>query len=60
MLMTLHVTSKKKKHIDKETIYSLDDSNLLNCIQEKHRLYRQSVISPVLKTEFLNYKKKTT
>ena len=32
--------------------------NLLNCIQEKHRLYRLTVISPVFKTEFLNYKKK--
>ena len=31
--------------------------NLLNCIQEKHRLYRLSVVSPVFKTEFLNYKK---
>ena len=32
--------------------------NLLNCIQEKHRLYRLSVVAPVFKTEFLNYKKK--
>ena len=31
--------------------------NLLNCIQEKRRLYRLSVISPVFKTEFLNFKK---
>ena len=31
--------------------------SLLNCIQEKHRLYRLSVDSPVFKNQFLNYKK---
>ena len=55
MLMILHVKSKKK-HIDKKKKQTTPwmTQNLLNCIQEKHRLYRLSVISPMFKTELLN------
>ena len=48
----------KEKNISKEKQTTPWMTKILrNCIQEKRRFYRLSVISPVFKTEFLNYRK---